>query len=78
MQVRSACVSHIDMKVTFEVPDAIGAGFQNVIPAEQRSQLIAKFMAEQAQARNERDLEACRVAEEIDKKDPTLREWEKF
>jgi hypothetical protein len=66
------------MKVTFEVPDEVGNEFQSAVPAKKRSKLVADFMAEQIRARHERDMEAWRVAEEIDKKDPSLREWEKF
>jgi hypothetical protein len=66
------------MKMTFEVPNDIAVEFKRSVPFGKRSALIAEFMESSARKRQKLDLAACRKANELQKNDRALEQWEKF
>ncbi len=66
------------MKISFEVPDDVAGAFKRSVPPRQRSSLVAGFLAAEARRRQASDLAACRKANALHEKDPTLDAWAKF
>jgi hypothetical protein len=64
------------MKVLISLPDELGARMQAVIPARQRSKVIAELLAAEVE-RRERQLYECALAVEQDEQlNAEMADWE--
>lgn len=64
------------MKVLISLPDELGVRMQAVIPARQRSKIIAALLEEEIK-RRERELYECALAVEQDKQlNAEMAEWD--
>jgi mRNA degradation ribonuclease J1/J2 len=66
------------MKLTFEVPDALGATFRKSIPAGERGRVIAQFMAREVRRREKSVIDACQQANRNRRLAKEMKEWEEF
>jgi len=66
------------MKLTIEVPDAVGARFRKSIPAGERGRVVAEFIARELRRREKSVIDACCRANRNRRLAKEMKEWEEF